>query len=90
MEYATPLQLIQYLCSRRKIDNDMMAAATRLLRQNWNEELLDWITVNFMDTPAFENTEEMLLRAVAEIAMRMVIAFSFSIEDADHLNALKA
>ena len=86
---ASDLKILHYIRAKKKIDDDLDAAAKELLNRQWGADILDWIVVNYVLEPNAIGINEHLARAVAEIAMRTVLSFSFDINHHDRLTYLK-
>ena len=86
---ATDLKILHYLRAKKKIDDDLEAAARELLNRRWGPDILDWIVVNYVSEPNTNGINEHLARAIAEVAMRTVLSFSFDINHQERLSHLK-
>ena len=86
---ATDLKILHYLRAKKKVDDDLETAARELLNQRWGADILDWIVVNYVLEPNISGINEHLARAIAEIAMRTVLSFSFDIDHHERLSYLK-
>ena len=89
MDKATDLQLWNNLRAKRRIDSDLLRCAKELLKRTWSESILDWVVVNHLSDPGFENVDPSLLRGIAEVATRTVIAFSFELNNEAKIELMK-